>query len=102
MVGHDLLSDMKYLKAIGFNIWNSPLFLDEADTKNMFQRVRRDPSGRKLAVMCNELGVPGRNFHNAGNDAMYTLRAMIAMAVLRKTGYPEVISTTDNPREIPR
>ncbi|KAK8140317.1 hypothetical protein PG984_000383 [Apiospora sp. TS-2023a] len=102
MVGHDLPSDMKYLKGLGFNLWNSPLFLDEADTKNMFQRVRRDPSGRKLAVMCNELGIPGRHFHNAGNDAMYTLRAMIAMAVLRKTGYPEVVSTTDNPREIPR
>ncbi|KAK8035966.1 qde-2-interacting protein [Apiospora marii] len=102
MVGHELFADLKYLRDLGFNLWNSPLFLDEADTKEMFQRVRRDTSGRKLTVICNELGIPGRNFHNAGNDAVYTLRAMITMAVLRKTGYPEVVSTTDNPREIPR
>ncbi|KAK6863956.1 hypothetical protein PG995_000484, partial [Apiospora arundinis] len=102
LVGHDLAFDMKYLRDLGFNLWRSPLFLDEVDTQNMFQRVQRDPKSRKLAVMCNELGTPGRNFHNAGNDAMYTLRAMVTMAVLRKTGYPEIVSTTEDPREIPR
>ncbi|KAK8055471.1 hypothetical protein PG993_000698 [Apiospora rasikravindrae] len=101
LVGHDIASDMNYLKGLGFNLWRSPLFIDEVDTKSMFQRVRRDPKVRKLAVMCNELGIPGRNFHNAGNDAMHTLRAMINMAVLRKTGYPEIVSTTEDPREIP-
>ncbi|KAK8126709.1 uncharacterized protein PG998_002468 [Apiospora kogelbergensis] len=101
LVGHDLISDLKYLMDLGVNLWRSPLFLDEVDTQSMFQRVQRDPKHRKLAVMCNELGIPGRNFHNAGNDAMHTLRAMINMAVLRTTGYPEIVSTTEDPREIP-
>ena len=52
--------------------------------------------------MCSELDIPGHNFHNAGNDAVYTLRAMIAMAILRKTGYPAIVSTIWDPREIPK
>ncbi|KAI2630800.1 hypothetical protein GGR54DRAFT_170867 [Hypoxylon sp. NC1633] len=81
MVGHDIRQDLKYLQQVGYNIWRVRHFSDEVDTKSMFQRLTRSPNGRGLAMVCEELGIPGRNFHNAGNDATYTLRAMIVMAV---------------------
>lgn len=102
MVGHDISIDLKYLNAVGFNIWRSADFFDEVDTKTMFQRVQRSRDPRGLEHMCSELDIPGHNFHNAGNDAVYTLRAMIAMAILRKTGYPDIVLTDWNPREIPK
>ncbi|KAI0429698.1 hypothetical protein F5Y09DRAFT_356807 [Xylaria sp. FL1042] len=83
IVGHEIEQDLKYLTRIGYNPWSSPLIVDEIDTKNMFQRIKRSPDGRSLAIICTELGIPGNNYHNAGNDAVYTLRAMIAMAIKR-------------------
>ncbi|KAI1427024.1 hypothetical protein F5Y12DRAFT_793337 [Xylaria sp. FL1777] len=83
LVGHDIEQDLKYLTTIGYNPWCIPLIVDEVDTKAMFQRMERNVSGRSLAVMCAELGIPGDNYHNAGNDAVYTLRAMITMAIKR-------------------
>ncbi|KAI1154225.1 hypothetical protein F4825DRAFT_448706 [Nemania diffusa] len=83
IVGHDIKQDLKYLMGIGYNYWLVPQIVDEIDTKDMFQRVERSPNGRGLSTICNELGIFGRNYHNAGNDAVYTLQAMIAMAVKR-------------------
>lgn len=67
-------------------MWDLDKFMDEIDTKDMFQRVQCSSDGRSLEFVCSELGIPGRNFHNAGNDAMYTIRAMIAMAVGTRVG----------------
>ncbi|KAI2470435.1 hypothetical protein F4781DRAFT_421354 [Annulohypoxylon bovei var. microspora] len=81
MVGHDIVQDLNYLTKVGFNVWRVPHFADEIDTKSMFQRLQKSANGRGLSAVCEELGIPGTNFHNAGNDATYTLRAMIVMAV---------------------
>lgn len=81
MVGHDMGQDLKYLKKVGYNIWKAPHFSDEVDTKSMFQRYEKSINGRGLQGVCQDLRIPGHHFHNAGNDATYTLRAMIAMAV---------------------
>ncbi|OTB08354.1 hypothetical protein M426DRAFT_316978 [Hypoxylon sp. CI-4A] len=81
MVGHDISQDLSYLQKVGFTVWRVNHFLDEVDTKSMFQRLQRSVNGRGLKTVCEELGIPGRNFHNAGNDATYTLRAMIVIAV---------------------
>ncbi|KAI0841522.1 hypothetical protein F5Y06DRAFT_307538 [Hypoxylon sp. FL0890] len=88
MVGHDISQDLDYLLKVGFNIWHVPHFTDEIDTKSMFQRLEKSSNGRGLATLCDELGIPGRNFHNAGNDATYTLRAMIVMAVKQMVQNP--------------
>ncbi|KAI1144464.1 hypothetical protein F5Y05DRAFT_407856 [Hypoxylon sp. FL0543] len=89
MVGHDVGQDLNYLQRVGFNIWRVPHFVDEIDTKSMFQRLEKSSNGRGLAKVCEDLGMPGRNFHNAGNDATYTLRAMIVMAVKQMVESPE-------------
>ncbi|GAP87747.1 putative qde-2-interacting protein [Rosellinia necatrix] len=83
IVGHDIGQDLNYLKKIGYNPWGVKQIVDEIDTKAMFQRVERSMNGRGLAMMCAELGIFGRNYHNAGNDAVYTLQAAIALAIKR-------------------
>ncbi|KAI1267419.1 hypothetical protein F5Y18DRAFT_425266 [Xylariaceae sp. FL1019] len=84
LLGHDLPQDIRYLDKVGYNPHgDSCLVMDEIDTKSMFQRLQRSPNGRSLDTVCSELGIPGYNYHNAGNDAVYTLRAMISMAIKR-------------------
>ncbi|KAI1742216.1 hypothetical protein F4680DRAFT_413248 [Xylaria scruposa] len=83
LVGHDIGQDLNYLLRIGYNPWRVPQIVDEVDTKTMFQRIQRSPNGRGLATVCAELGIPGFHYHNAGNDAVYTLRAMLAIAIKR-------------------
>jgi hypothetical protein len=47
----------------------------------MWQYLKRDSNPRNLGSILAELGIIGWNLHNAGNDATYTLQAMIAIAV---------------------
>ncbi|KAK5636688.1 hypothetical protein RRF57_012400 [Xylaria bambusicola] len=83
IVGHEIQADLKFLLKIGYNPWSEPLIIDEVDTRDLFQRIRRSTDIRGLETMCTELGIFGKNYHNGGNDAVYTLQAMIAMAIKR-------------------
>ena len=47
----------------------------------MWQYLKRDSNPRNLGSTLAELGIVGWNLHNAGNDATYTLQAMIAIAI---------------------
>ena len=49
----------------------------------MWKYVKRETNPAKLAVVLQELGLIGWNLHNAGNDAVYTLQAMIGLAIKR-------------------
>ncbi|RYO82585.1 hypothetical protein DL766_000201 [Monosporascus sp. MC13-8B] len=80
LVGHDIAQDLAYLQKVGYNPWRMPHIVDEIDTMSMFQRLKRSQDGRGLETVCSDLGYPGYDFHNAGNDAHFTLRSMIVMA----------------------
>lgn len=47
----------------------------------MWRYLKREPNPRNLAAILAELGITGWNLHNAGNDATYTLQAMIGIAI---------------------
>ncbi|KAI1369210.1 hypothetical protein F5Y08DRAFT_352955 [Xylaria arbuscula] len=81
IVGHDIRMDLKFLLRIGYNPWSVPSIIDEIDTSHMLQRIERATNSRGLEAMCATVGIDGKNYHNGGNDAVYTLQAMIAMAV---------------------
>jgi DNA polymerase III epsilon subunit-like protein len=80
LVAHDIKQDLKFLQRCGFNPWQKAHIIDEVDTRCMFQRLERTLQGRSLSAVCGELEFSGHDFHNAGNDAYYTLRAMVVMA----------------------
>ncbi|KAM0334295.1 hypothetical protein ACHAQA_001318 [Verticillium albo-atrum] len=81
LVGHDIASDLSYLDHIDVNPGQLPGFLGCADTKDMHQAWRACPDGRNLGAICDDLEILTSNLHNAGNDAAYTLQAMLGLAV---------------------
>lgn len=79
-VGHDGLQDIRYLQKLGYNVMNLGLH-EIIDTAEMYRALRREDSTRSLASILADLGIAGWNLHNAGNDAMYTLQSMVAIAI---------------------
>ncbi|KAG9232571.1 hypothetical protein BJ875DRAFT_74788 [Amylocarpus encephaloides] len=81
LVGHDLAGDIEYMRKLGYNVLNLATLVDHVDTKSMWQYHTRDHSPRKLVRILAELGLIGWHPHNAGNDAVYALHAMLGTAI---------------------
>lgn len=47
----------------------------------MYRAFRREPNNSGLGKVLADLDIAGWDLHNAGNDAVYTLQAMVAIAV---------------------
>lgn len=47
----------------------------------MWRYIKKENNPRNLASVLQELGIVGWNLHNAGNDAVYTLQAMIGITI---------------------
>ncbi|KAL2000863.1 hypothetical protein VTN02DRAFT_2551 [Thermoascus thermophilus] len=95
-LGHDTRNDIGYLRTLGSTVFGdtperssspavstapSPHFLDVLDTVTLFSVLKRDASPRSLAHVLLDLGITGWYLHNAGNDARYTIEAMIRIAL---------------------
>ncbi|KAI7977964.1 hypothetical protein EIK77_009504 [Talaromyces pinophilus] len=105
LVGHGLHADTSYLCALGCDMFSEnaskiqfqnssqvsvkeplnptaqSLSFDTLDTATMFQGLKRDVHSRGLENVLGSLGIFGWNLHNAGNDARYTLEAMVHMII---------------------
>ncbi|KAJ1971583.1 hypothetical protein H4R35_005179 [Dimargaris xerosporica] len=77
LVAHGIHSDLAYLRSAGVVI--SPT-VRTFDTKDLYCAYTNNPqNGRKLAVILQQLDIPYSFLHNAGNDAYYTLKALLVM-----------------------
>ncbi|PVH86847.1 hypothetical protein DL98DRAFT_567142 [Cadophora sp. DSE1049] len=81
LVGHDVGADIQYLQSIGYDVLNLSNLLEQADTAIMWRYLKRETNPRNLGSILADLGIIGWNLHNAGNDAVYTLQAMIGIAI---------------------
>lgn len=97
MVGHGLAQDLKILRSLGYNIWALPQFFDLADTSSMAQHMARSTNQIGLEDVANRLGISGTNFHNAGNDAVYTLQVMMALTLEKVIGPSKSDGGNENP-----
>ena len=79
LVAHNASADIKYLTDIGFNVTEK--ISDCIDTSDLYRVVRRQAREFGLSTLMLRYGISGDHLHNAGNDASYTLRALIAIAV---------------------
>ena len=79
LVGHDIAGDIKYLKGLGLDV--IPMVADCIDTSYLWKAARRDGRQSALSTVLLQQGIPAQYLHNAGNDAYYTLHAMIAIAL---------------------
>jgi DNA polymerase III alpha subunit (gram-positive type) len=82
LVFHERSADIKYLQSsVKYNITDAMNVLDVVDTKEMHQYATQDLNGRALETVLKYLDIHYENLHNGGNDAVYTLRAMIGLVV---------------------
>lgn len=81
LVGHDTKQDIAYLRKVGYDVYNLSNLMEEVDTATMWRYLTRDTNPRALGHILAELGIIAWNLHNAGNDAAYTLQAMIGIGI---------------------
>jgi len=65
LVGHDIKADIRYMRAIGYDITNLPNLLEAVDTSEMFRAMKREQNPRKLGAVLLELELVGWHLHNA-------------------------------------
>lgn len=80
-VGHDAKQDLQYLKRFNVDLSQLKNIIDILDSSNMYQSLRRELNGSSLDKTLLYLGMVGCNLHNGGNDAVYTMRAMMGIAI---------------------
>ncbi|OJD13377.1 hypothetical protein AJ78_06166 [Emergomyces pasteurianus Ep9510] len=99
LVGHDTETDLTYLRKLGCKSFSSnsatsgnnssptqklaerPKFLETLDTSILFRVLKRETEATSLGKILADLGITGWNLHNGGNDARYTMEAMIAITL---------------------
>ncbi|KAK4175229.1 putative exonuclease [Triangularia setosa] len=84
LVFHESSADIKFLQAIKYNIYEAKNVLEIVDTKHLYQYAVRSGLQPSVSTVCKHLEIQTRNLHNAGNDAVYTLQAMVGLAVKQR------------------
>ncbi|KKZ65982.1 hypothetical protein EMCG_08276 [[Emmonsia] crescens] len=102
-VGHDTETDLAYLRKLGCKSFikptanpststsgnnnqtekstETPHFLETLDTSILSRVLKRETEAKSLGKILADLGIMGWNLHNGGNDARYTLEAMIGITL---------------------
>lgn len=97
-LGHDTLTDVKYLQNIGFDPLSLPNLVESQDTASLYRVWQRQEQITRLGKMLERFDIRGHGLHNAGNDAVYTLQSFLAICVceasIRNT--PEVQKIWDD------
>lgn len=78
-VGHNAAADEQYLAEVHFDL--SKEAVDVIDSEAMAMAIFRETHRSSLGTLLLRYGINGEYFHNAGNDANYTLHLAIAMAL---------------------
>ena len=81
LLGHDVEQDVQYCHRLGFSVLGRGNMLSIMDTRSMYQAHTRDHSPRGLGSIMVDFDFSAWHLHNAGNDAVYTMWAMIAISV---------------------
>jgi DNA polymerase III alpha subunit (gram-positive type) len=81
LVGHDVQADVKFLRTVGYDVYTLSNLVDTADTSLMWRYLKEENNPRNLATILAELGIEAWHLHNGGNDAVYTLQAMIGIVI---------------------
>lgn len=84
IVGHSVGTDLKLLRKYGYDITNLSTLHPTwpiADTQTLYRALRKQKDQAKLASILYEFDIFAFGLHNAGNDAAYTMQALLAIVV---------------------
>lgn len=84
-LGHDTLGDVRYLQQLGYDPLKVENILEALDTAVLYRVWRREHTPRNLGKILMDFDIAGFNLHNAGNDAVFTVQAMLAICVREAT-----------------
>ena len=84
LVFHDSSSDIQYLSMVGYDVNKAPNVIDIVDTRELYQYLLRAQNPTRLSSVLDHLEIDHRFLHNAANDAMYTMRAMVGIAIKKR------------------
>ncbi|KAJ1986600.1 hypothetical protein H4R33_003269 [Dimargaris cristalligena] len=86
-LGHDVASDIKFLKSEDMHLHHS---VPRLDTKALYCAHTKNPrNGRRLAILLEELGIEYSHLHNAGNDAHYTMLVFLKIMEQNRLDSPD-------------
>lgn len=78
LVGHGFSFEIQVLRGLGINLALAPVVENILDTHYLGIEVFGQDFS--LSSLTRQLGLEGSHFHNAGNDANFSLRAMLLLA----------------------
>ena len=81
LVGHDTKQDIQYLASIGVDVTEMKSITRMLDSQAIHQAWKGIDSGRSLEGVLADLGIASKHLHNAGNDAVFTLQALIGVSI---------------------
>ncbi len=84
LVFHESSSDIKFLRLLSYHVEAATNVIEIVDTREMHQSLARSNDSASLASVLSRLGIDYTHLHNAGNDAVYTLQAMVGLAVEKR------------------
>ena len=81
LVGHDPHIDIRYLQKLGYDPSHLSNLLEVVDTATLDKVWKKQNQQRSLGSILYDLNMVSWHLHNAGNDAVYTLWAMMGVAI---------------------
>ncbi|KAF2854938.1 hypothetical protein T440DRAFT_386696 [Plenodomus tracheiphilus IPT5] len=84
-LGHDTPGDIQYLQKLGYDATKVDNIIEALDTAVMYQVWRRESQPTSLTKILHSFDLDGFYAHNAGNDAVFTVQAMLAICVREAT-----------------
>jgi hypothetical protein len=99
-IAHNAAADVKFLEQAGFDVANFPTVKDIIDTQALWQAINipgEITQNIRLSKLLQNLGIPfvAGDLHNAGNDAVLTLHAFLAVSLLEGTLRPSIKNVGD-------
>ncbi|KAI4248959.1 MAG: hypothetical protein L6R42_009137 [Xanthoria sp. 1 TBL-2021] len=73
--------DIDYLRKLGYDVSNLSNLIEALDTADLYRAWKHHQNPSKLGSVLMEIEMIGWNLHNAGNDAAYTLQALIGIVI---------------------
>lgn len=84
-LGHDAITDIKYLQKLGFDPLHLSNLLESQDTATLYRVWKREEQTTKLSRILARFDIDAFGMHNAGNDAVYTVQSFLAILVSEAT-----------------
>ncbi len=91
VVGHAVEGDLNFLQGMGYNARQLNNLVDTLDVGVIDRDIKGDTQSRALGSIIYDVNIIGWGLHNAGNDAVYSLQALLAMVVRYQHGVKEAV-----------